>query len=123
LEINTFYAPILGAVLISCSLTINHYHHWYDILAGSIIGIMFAFGSYRFQYASIWDYRFNHIPLPRINTEEGFDYHLNHLQSYLSFSKKGGWINDNILYGAAFDATGTLSNLKSTESITTDMRL
>ena len=43
-----FYAPLLGAVLISCSLTIDHYHHWYDILAGSIIGIMFAFGSYRF---------------------------------------------------------------------------
>jgi len=77
-----------------------------------------------FQYASIWDYRFNHIPLPRINTEEGFDYHLNHIQSYLSASKKGGWINDHIYgYGAAFDATGTLSNLKSTESIITDMRL
>jgi membrane-associated phospholipid phosphatase len=117
-----FYAPILGAILISSSLTIDHYHHWYDILAGSIIGIMFAFGSYRFQYASVWDYRFNHIPLPRINTEEGFDYHLNHIESYLCASKKGGWINEHIS-GAAFDASGTLSNLKSTESIVTDMRL
>jgi membrane-associated phospholipid phosphatase len=119
-----FYAPLLVAVLIASSLTIDHYHHWYDILAGSIIGTMFAFGSYRFQYVSIWDYRFNHIPLPRINTEEKFDYHLNHLESYLSASKKCGWINEQI-YGAPFDATatGTLSNLKSTESMATDMRL
>jgi membrane-associated phospholipid phosphatase len=117
-----FYAPILGAVLIAGSLTIDHYHHWYDILAGAMIGIIFAFGSYRFQYASVWDYRFNHIPLPRINTEEGFDYHLNHIESYLSASKKGGWISERI-YGAAFDATGTLTNLKSTESMITDMRL
>jgi membrane-associated phospholipid phosphatase len=117
-----FYAPLLGAVLIACSLTIDHYHHWYDILAGSIIGIIFAFGSYRFQYASVWDYRFNHIPLPRINPEEGYDYHLNHLESYLSASRKGGWLNEHI-YGAAFDASGTMSNLKSTESIITDMRL
>lgn len=117
-----FYAPLLGAVLIACSLTIDHYHHWYDILVGAIIGIMFAFGSYRFQYASVWDYRFNHIPLPRLNSDEGFDYHLNHLESYLSASKKGGWISEHI-YGAAFDASGTLSNLKSSESAVTDMRL
>jgi diacylglycerol diphosphate phosphatase/phosphatidate phosphatase len=117
-----FYAPILGAVLISSSLTIDHYHHWYDILAGSIIGTMFAFGSYRFQYASTWDYRFNHIPLPRINTDEGFDYHLDHIESYLSASRKGGWTNERI-YGAPFDATGTLSILKSSGSIITDVRL
>jgi diacylglycerol diphosphate phosphatase/phosphatidate phosphatase len=117
-----FYAPLLGAVLISASLTIDHYHHWYDILAGAVIGTMFAIGSYRFQYASIWDYRFNHIPLPRINTEEGFDYHLDHLESYLSGSKKGGWANEHI-YGAPFDATGTLSILKSSGSIITDIRL
>jgi hypothetical protein len=83
---------------------------------------MFAFGSYRFQYASIWDYRFNHIPLPRINTEEGFDYHIDHIESYLSASKKGGWTNDHI-YGAPFDAAGTSSVLKSSGSMTTDIRL
>jgi membrane-associated phospholipid phosphatase len=103
-----FYAPLLGAVLIAASLTIDHYHHWYDILAGAIIGTMFAFGSYRFQYASVWDYRFNHIPLPRIEAEQGFDYHLDHLENAMSGSRKGGWNNGNI-YGAPFDATATLS--------------
>ncbi|UJR28030.1 hypothetical protein I4U23_009289 [Adineta vaga] len=117
-----FYAPILGAVLIAASLTIDHYHHWYDILAGSIIGTIFAFGSYRFQYASIWDYRFNHIPLPRINSDEGFDYHLDRIKHHLSASKKGGWTNERI-YGAPFDASGTLSILKSSGSIITDVRL
>jgi len=105
-----FYAPLLGAVLIASSLTIDHYHHWYDILAGSVIGTIFAFGSYRFQYASVWDYRFNHIPLPRIEADQGFDYHLDHVESAMSGSRKGGWNNGNI-YGAPFDATATLSVL------------
>jgi membrane-associated phospholipid phosphatase len=109
-----FYAPLLGAVLIASSLTIDHYHHWYDILAGSVIGTMFAFGSYRFQYASIWDYRFNHIPLPRIEADQGFDYHLDHVESAMSGSRKGGWNNGNI-YGAPFDATATLSILPTDE--------
>jgi len=111
-----FYAPLLGAVLISASLTIDHYHHWYDILAGAIIGTMFAFGSYRFQYASIWDYRFNHIPLPRIEADQGFDYHLDHLENYMSGSRKGGWNNGHI-YGAPFDATATLSVIHTSEQM------
>ena len=103
-----FYAPLLGAVLIAASLTIDHYHHWYDILAGSIIGTMFAFGAYRFQYASVWDYRFNHIPLPRFEADQGYDYHLDHLEQTLSGSRKGGW-NNGYIHGAPFDATATLS--------------
>jgi len=103
-----FFAPLLGAVLIASSLTIDHYHHWYDVLAGSTIGIMYAFGAYRFQYASIWDFRFNHIPLPRIEAERGFDYHLDHVQSALSISRKGG-LNNRHALGAPFDATVTMS--------------
>jgi membrane-associated phospholipid phosphatase len=103
-----FYAPLLGAVLLAASLTIDRYHHWYDVLAGSIIGTIYAFGAYRFQYASIWDYRFNHIPLPRIEADQGYDYHLDHVEKAMSGSRKGGWNNGNI-YGAPFDATATLS--------------
>lgn len=103
-----FFAPLLGAVLIASSLTIDHYHHWYDVLAGSTIGIMYAFGAYRCQYASIWDFRFNHIPLPRIEAERGFDYHLDHVQSALSISRKGG-LNNRHALGAPFDATVTMS--------------
>ncbi|KAI1210565.1 acid phosphatase/Vanadium-dependent haloperoxidase [Annulohypoxylon truncatum] len=57
--------PILGAALVCGSLTLDASHNWYDILAGAIIGIVFAFSAYRMVYASIWDWRVNHIPLNR----------------------------------------------------------
>jgi membrane-associated phospholipid phosphatase len=59
------YAPILGAVLIGGSLTIDEYHNWYDVVAGAIIGTVMAFSAYRMTYAAIWDWRYNHIPLNR----------------------------------------------------------
>ncbi|KAF2115710.1 phosphatidic acid phosphatase type 2/haloperoxidase [Lophiotrema nucula] len=59
------YAPLLGACLIGGALTIDEYHNWYDILAGAVIGTVMAFSAYRMVYASIWDFRFNHIPLLR----------------------------------------------------------
>lgn len=59
------YMPILGAVLIGGALTIDEFHNWYDILAGAIIGTVMAFSAYRMVYASVWDFRFNHIPLSR----------------------------------------------------------
>jgi len=59
------YAPLLGAVLIGGALTIDEYHNWYDVLGGAAIGTMFAFSGYRMAYASVWDWRFNHIPLNR----------------------------------------------------------
>lgn len=59
------YAPLLGACLIAGALTIDEYHNWYDLVAGACIGIMMAFSSYRMVYASVWDFRFNHIPLLR----------------------------------------------------------
>jgi diacylglycerol diphosphate phosphatase/phosphatidate phosphatase len=64
-KIIALYAPILGACLIGGALTIDEYHNWYDILAGAIIGTLMAFSAYRMVYASVWDFRFNHIPLLR----------------------------------------------------------
>ena len=59
------YMPVLAAVLIGGALTIDEYHNWYDVLADAIIGTVMAFSSYRMVYASVWDFRFNHIPLVR----------------------------------------------------------
>jgi diacylglycerol diphosphate phosphatase/phosphatidate phosphatase len=64
-KIIALYAPILGACLIGGALTIDEYHNWYDILAGAVIGTLMAFSAYRMVYASVWDFRFNHIPLLR----------------------------------------------------------
>ncbi|KAG6115236.1 hypothetical protein E4U13_002901 [Claviceps humidiphila] len=55
--------PLLIAAMIACSLTIDAAHNWYDIVAGSVIGTMMAFASYRSHYAAVFDWRFNHVPL------------------------------------------------------------
>lgn len=59
------YAPILGATLITGTLTIDEYHNWYDCPVGAIIGTTMALSAYRMVYASIWDWRISHIPLNR----------------------------------------------------------
>lgn len=64
-------APLLGAALMACALTIDQAHNWYDILAGSLLGTMVAFMSYRVCYAAVWDWRYNHVPLTR---NSPFDY-------------------------------------------------
>lgn len=81
------YAPVLGAVLIGGALTIDEFHNWYDILAGAIIGTVFAFSSYRMTYAAIWDWRFNHIPLHR---GVPFDF-ANPELSNAVFTRRVGW--------------------------------
>lgn len=86
------YAPLLGAVLIAGSLTIDEFHHWYDVLGGAAIGTIFAFGAYRMVYAAIWDWRYNHIPLPRghhgVNFGEGVGY--GGFEDAV-FTRKAGW--------------------------------
>lgn len=83
--------PLLGAVLMAGALTIDQAHNWYDILAGSTIGTVMAFASYRICYAAIWDWRYNHIPLTR---HRMFDYAAGLAPRYLEravFIQKAGW--------------------------------
>jgi diacylglycerol diphosphate phosphatase/phosphatidate phosphatase len=101
------YAPILGACLIGGALTIDEFHNWYDILAGALIGTFMAFSSYRMVYASVWDFRFNHVPVLRHapfvygagpSTFDGFHDAV--------FTRKAGWgTHDGSSWGGApFDA-------------------
>ncbi|KAL5115060.1 hypothetical protein ACEQ8H_007035 [Pleosporales sp. CAS-2024a] len=101
------YSPLLGACLIGGALTIDEFHNWYDILAGSIIGTIMAFSAYRMVYASIWDFRFNHIPLLRHapfvygagpSSFDGFHDAI--------FTRKAGWgtLEASSWGGAPFDA-------------------
>ena len=46
-------------------MTIDEYHHWYDVLAGGIIGTLMATSAYRMVYASVWDFRFSELPAPK----------------------------------------------------------
>jgi len=60
-------APMVAATLLVGSLTLDMSHNWYDIAVGGIIGALVATGSYRMTYASIVDWRWSHVPLPRGN--------------------------------------------------------
>ncbi|KAJ3573199.1 hypothetical protein NP233_g2589 [Leucocoprinus birnbaumii] len=113
-----FFAPILGASLISGSLTIDEFHNWYDVLAGAFIGSACALVAFRQTFASTFDFRFNHLLLPRSTSlfhrrpfmsASGaggpyYDYQLNRPElasNELPFTREGGW-------GYEFAATGVL---------------
>jgi len=79
------YMPLLGACLIAGALTIDEFHHWYDLLAGAIIGTVMAFSAYRMTFAAVWDWRYNHIPLSRYAPFSYGDL------AGATFTRKAGW--------------------------------
>ena len=99
------YAPLLGACLIGGALTIDEYHNWYDVFAGAVIGSIFAISSYRMVYASVWDFRFNHIPLAR-HTPFSYDAGAAGAGGFESavFTRQAGWGHEDHYGGAPFDA-------------------
>jgi membrane-associated phospholipid phosphatase len=116
-----FFTPILGATLIAGALTIDEFHNWYDVLAGAIIGTATALVAFRQTFASIWDFRFNHILLPRTSSwflrspvanfgPQFFTYQWQNsgavaLDAYRPFTREGGWGTMSEEHvGAPFDA-------------------
>lgn len=99
------YAPVLGACLIAGALTIDKFHNWYDCFAGAVIGTVMAFSSYRMVYASVWDFRFNHIPLTR-HTPFSFGAGPAGAGGFESavFTRAAGWGYEEAYGGAPFDA-------------------
>lgn len=80
--------PLLGACLIAGALTVDEFHHWYDLLAGATIGTVMAFSAYRMTYAAVWDWRYNHIPLHR---NAAFMYARDWDLAGPTFTRKAGW--------------------------------
>ncbi|KAM0752350.1 acid phosphatase/Vanadium-dependent haloperoxidase [Meredithblackwellia eburnea MCA 4105] len=109
-KMTAFFAPILGAFLISGALTIDEFHHYYDVIAGAMIGSCSALAAYRMSYASIFDFRFNHIPLPRLlpkvtGDRARFSYSLSEEETgVLPFTSAGGWRDGVRAAGAPGDA-------------------
>lgn len=99
------YSPVLGATLITGALTIDEFHNWYDCVAGAIIGSVFAISSYRMVYASVWDFRFNHIPLTR-HTPFSYGAGAAGAGGFESavFTRRAGWGYEEAYGGAPFDA-------------------
>lgn len=108
------YAPVLGACLIAGALTIDEYHNWFDCFAGAVIGTVMAISSYRMVYASVWDFRFNHIPLTR-HTPFSFGAGEAGAGGFETsvFTRKAGWGYEEAFGGAPFDAAHHLRGAQS----------
>ncbi|KAH8556809.1 phosphatidic acid phosphatase type 2/haloperoxidase [Umbelopsis sp. PMI_123] len=46
--------PILGAVLVGVSRITDYKHHTWDVVAGALLGTIFAYFAYRQYYPSLW---------------------------------------------------------------------
>ncbi|KAK0210506.1 hypothetical protein DFS33DRAFT_1293618 [Desarmillaria ectypa] len=99
------FCPLLGATLISGALTIDEYHDWYDVVGGAVIGICTALVAFRQTLAAVFDFRFNHLLLPRTTSlflrkpvpstgqEPYFSYNMprEYTSAELPFTREGGW--------------------------------
>ncbi|KAK1923276.1 phosphatidic acid phosphatase type 2/haloperoxidase [Papiliotrema laurentii] len=109
-------APLLGASLIAASLTVDEFHNWYDCVGGALTGTLCAFIAYRKTFAAIWDFRFNHILLPRSTSlfhrkamddrmpTHKFDYTPAEALEQRPVAGEGGWRRDWTTAGAPSDA-------------------
>jgi len=51
-----------------------HQHQANDMIFGMIIGLVLGILAYRSAYASVFDFRYNHIPLPPFATKTQFSH-------------------------------------------------
>jgi membrane-associated phospholipid phosphatase len=82
-----FFTPLLGACLLSGYLVTDGHHHFADILVGGLIGVFTALVAFRQTFASITDFRFNHILLPRATSP------LHRKEPYLPVTGRGPWFS------------------------------
>ncbi|RSH86925.1 hypothetical protein EHS25_003412 [Saitozyma podzolica] len=113
-------APILGASLIAASLTVDEFHNWYDCLGGAVTGTFCAIIAYRKNFAALWDFRFNHILLPRSTSifhrhaKDGelatsrFGYVPQEALVQRPVASEGGWRRDWGVAGAPNDASALM---------------
>lgn len=62
--------PVLFATYLTSTLVLGYHHHGYDVIFGSLIGIVMAFFSYRMMFSSILDPRWNTVPRRRFERQD-----------------------------------------------------
>ncbi|KAG9246763.1 phosphatidic acid phosphatase type 2/haloperoxidase [Calycina marina] len=60
---------IIGGIMVAIGR-----HHPEDVFFGFLLGTVCALLSYRSQYAAVFDFRYNHIPLPLFRSHAQFSY-------------------------------------------------
>ncbi|ODN99431.1 hypothetical protein L198_03273 [Cryptococcus wingfieldii CBS 7118] len=114
-------APLLGASLIAASLTIDEFHNWWDCLGGAVTGTLCAIIAYRKTFGALWDFRFNHIMLPRgtslffhrkavdeVPFTSRFQYSAQETGVQMPVASEGGWRKEWGSAGAPSDATAMM---------------
>lgn len=64
------FLPVLFATYLASTLVLGYHHHGYDVIFGSLIGIIMALFSYRMVFCSIHDPRWNTVPRRRFEREQ-----------------------------------------------------
>jgi hypothetical protein len=108
-----FLIPLLAAFLLCGALYLDMSHNWWDIVAGGLLGTLMAIFSYRMCFASVWDFRWNHVPLVRGSkfgkeAERGCTYSAEEMREWSGgcATRRGGWgVPRGIVCGAPGDST------------------
>jgi diacylglycerol diphosphate phosphatase/phosphatidate phosphatase len=64
------FLPVLMATYLASTLVLGYHHHAYDVIFGSLIGIVMAFFSYRMVFCSIHDPKWNTVPRRRFERDQ-----------------------------------------------------
>ncbi|THH33934.1 hypothetical protein EUX98_g264 [Antrodiella citrinella] len=63
--------PLAGATLVAISRTMDYRHHWQDVTAGAILGLVMSYFSYRQYYPSLAAPYSHHPYFPRTKSTQG----------------------------------------------------
>ncbi|KAF4121868.1 LOW QUALITY PROTEIN: diacylglycerol diphosphate phosphatase / phosphatidate phosphatase [Geosmithia morbida] len=96
--------PLFIAFLNACLLSVDAAHHWYDIVVGSIIGVVMALAAYRATHAALWDSRYNHLCLRAreafiYNADADVDYSGRTLTGKVGWGDDRTWVTDGRVVG------------------------
>ncbi|KAF8136640.1 PAP2-domain-containing protein [Boletus edulis] len=62
--------PLAGATLVAISRTMDYRHHWHDVVAGSILGLVVSYFAYRQYFTSLASPMSHRPHSPRVPREE-----------------------------------------------------
>jgi diacylglycerol diphosphate phosphatase/phosphatidate phosphatase len=90
--------PLLGASLLSGSMYITHQHHAHEIIFGMMIGVLFGAVTFRTSYAAMFDFHYNHVPLPPSSTNTRLLYTKDSVLGSVPRGERGTQCDDLVMW-------------------------